>query len=120
MPTFSTRPDDGKVDDGKSKKGDFVAKSNDLAALLFPDRHLYGLPTQGKIVELSDSSEAESESTQEAVARRQLDCMIRADAAEQRAEANGSGPAAEAGPGPSSVAARLDRMLADQQRNDSA
>lgn len=116
MPSFSTLPNDGKVDDGNNrklstKKGDFVAKSNDLAALLFPDRHLFGLPAQGDIVELNDSIESE----QEAIARRQLDGHMRADAAERRAERSSYvdatyGPAAAAaGPGPSS--ARFDRNV---------
>jgi hypothetical protein len=136
MPTFSTLPDDGKVEgknkNGSTKKGDFVAKSDDLAALLFPDRHLFGLPTEADIVELSDSSEGEQPvSAQETVARRQLDGMVRADAAERRAnaaerraersEVDGlASLAAEAGPGPSSVAARLDRILADQEHDGHA
>jgi hypothetical protein len=129
MPTFSTLPDDGKVEgknkNGSTKKGDFVAKSDDLAALLFPDRHLFGLPTEADIVELSDSSEGEQPvSAQETVARRQLDGMVRADAAERRAERSEvdglASLAAEAGPGPSSVAARLDRILADQEHDGQA
>jgi hypothetical protein len=129
MPTFSTLPDDGKVEgknkNGSTKKGDFVAKSDDLAALLFPDRHLFGLPTEADIVELSDSSEGEQPvSAQETVARRQLDGMVRADAAERRAERSEvdglASLAAEAGPGPSSVAARLDRILADQEHDGHA
>jgi hypothetical protein len=129
MPTFSTLPDDGKVEgknkNGSTKKGDFVAKSDDLAALLFPDRHLFGLPTEADIVELSDSSEGEQPvSAQETVARRQLDGMVRANAAERRAERSEvdglASLAAEAGPGPSSVAARLDRILADQEHDGHA
>lgn len=124
MPVFATNPDDGKVEgaDRKRKTGDFVAKTDDLAALLFPERHLFGLPARAFVAGEDEGEEDEDEvvvveeDDQETVMRRQLQGLIAADAADQRAGAssgangggggNGGGSSSQAGPGPATTSAR--------------
>ncbi|CDZ97679.1 DEAD box-containing helicase-like transcription factor/DNA repair protein [Phaffia rhodozyma] len=60
LPIDATRPDEG-VDGYKPKKiGDYIALSDDLAALLFPDRHLPSNGDEHTAIDLKESKTLDS------------------------------------------------------------